>query len=200
MLVMKLLFNTCVQHLAIAWLLAMGTASLVEAQGSDEALALSELRDGKAVAIMRHALAPGTGDPPGFTLGQCDTQRNLSEEGREQARRIGKLFRSHGIGPVEVLSSEWCRCQETARLLDIGPVKSAPMLNSFFQDRSRAEPQTQQLNEALEQWLREQEGARLLVTHQVNISALTREFTGSGDILIITLTNGKIEVLYRIQG
>ena len=88
------------------------------------------------IVMMRHALAPGTGDPSNFALGDCATQRNLSEAGRRQARRTGQFLREAGVRAARVLSSQWCRCLETARLLDLGPVEPLPALNSFFEARS----------------------------------------------------------------
>ena len=95
------------------------------------------LQRGEAVALIRHAIAPGTGDPPGFLLRDCSTQRNLSKEGRIQARRIGDFFRAQGIKEALVYSSQWCRCLETARLLGFGPVQELPALNSFFEEPAR---------------------------------------------------------------
>ena len=86
-----------------------------------------------AFAIMRHALAPGTGDPADFRLDDCTTQRNLDARGREQARAIGAAFRDRGITFDVVLTSQWCRTRETAELLGLGEVVEAPALNSFFQ-------------------------------------------------------------------
>lgn len=141
------------------------------------------LKSGKAFAIMRHALAPGTGDPANFTLGKCETQRNLSEEGREQARKIGEHFRQNGIETAAVYSSQWCRCMDTARLLNLGKAKEQPSLNSFFRNFERREPQTQ----ALTTWVTTTrfEKPLILVTHQVNISALTGRFTRSGEIIVV---------------
>ncbi|MFK7889471.1 MAG: histidine phosphatase family protein [Granulosicoccus sp.] len=156
------------------------------------------LQTGEAVAIMRHALAPGGGDPAGFSLDDCATQRNLSDEGRKQATDAGELLRSKGISAAQVLTSQWCRCEETARLLDVGTVTPAPMLNSFFQNRSTAEEQTQQLIEALQNWAKAPGTVRVLVTHQVNISALTSEFARSGEILIVSLQDDNVQVLLRV--
>ena len=85
-----------------------------------------------AIAIMRHALAPGTGDPANLTIGDCSTQRNLDDRGRDQARAIGSALRERGIVFDVVLSSQWCRTLETAKLLGLGTVVDAPALNSFF--------------------------------------------------------------------
>lgn len=85
---------------------------------AENAVLWSALRGGEHVVLMRHAVAPGTGDPAGFELDDCSTQRNLSERGREQARATGERFRANGVTDAAVYSSQWCRCLETARLLD----------------------------------------------------------------------------------
>jgi len=141
------------------------------------------LASGKAFAIMRHALAPGTGDPAGFDVNICTTQRNLSDEGRAQARRTGVRFRRNGIDAAMVYSSAWCRCTETAELLKLGPVRVLPSLNSFFQHRSQRQLQTDELKA----WLQAQPVDRplVLVTHQVNITALTGVFPSSGEIVFM---------------
>lgn len=152
------------------------------------------LRAGTAVAIMRHASAPGTGDPAGFRLGDCATQRNLPEEGRQQAQRIGEQFRAHGIDRARVFSSQWCRCRDTAEALLLGPVAELPELNSFFGSRADRGPQTA----ALKAWLATvpKDQRLVLVTHQVNISALTGEMTGSGDIVVARVgESGTLTVL-----
>jgi phosphohistidine phosphatase SixA len=135
-----------------------------------------------AIAVMRHALAPGTGDPPGFTLDNCSTQRTLDARGRAQARRIGESFRARGIIMDRVMSSEWCRCRETAALLDLGPVEALSALNSFFADRSAREAQIRES----EVFLQDLPGGQraILVTHQVNITALTGIYPASGEIVV----------------
>ncbi len=155
------------------------------------------LRVGTAFAIMRHSIAPGMGDPTNFKLDDCSTQRNLSDAGREQARKTGDLFRSHGIDDAFIYSSQWCRCRETARLLAIGPVRDLPSLNSFFQNYERRDPQTLQVKA----WLKDRPTGKplILVTHQVNISALTGTGTQSGEVLFVKPTaDGKYTVLGRI--
>ncbi|MEM8728474.1 MAG: histidine phosphatase family protein [Pseudomonadota bacterium] len=152
------------------------------------------LSDPDAFAIMRHALAPGTGDPAAFELESCATQRNLDARGRAQAQAIGKAFRDRGITFDVVLTSQWCRTRETAVLLELGPVVDAPPLNSFFQDRStraRQTAETRALIAALD-------GRAMLVTHQVNISALTGQFTQSGEVLILRQNGDRIEVVGSI--
>lgn len=148
-----------------------------------------------AIAIMRHALAPGTSDPRDFTLGDCSTQRNLDDRGRAQARAIGAAFRERGIAFDTVYTSQWCRCRETAELLDVGPVKDAPALNSFFQDFSEEDARTAAARALID----ETGGQRMLVTHQVNISALTGRTTRSGEVLIIRMTQSGAEVLGSVM-
>lgn len=155
------------------------------------------LKAGTAFAIMRHAIAPGTGDPANFKLDDCSTQRNLSDGGREQARRAGQLFRSNGIDDAFIRSSQWCRCRETAMLLGIGKARDLPSLNSFFEAYERRAEQTRQLKS----WLQTRPAGKplILVTHQVNISALTGTGTRSGEILIVQATSGnRYAVLGRI--
>jgi len=169
------------------------------AQSAEPESALWEaLRSGGHVVLLRHALAPGTGDPPGFRLGDCQTQRNLSMQGREQATRIGELFRNHGMQTARVFSSQWCRCLETARLLDLGPVEERPVLNSFFNDFSRRDPQTGELRG----WLDELPLSEpvVLVTHQVNITALTGVYPASGELVIVRRgENGNLDVIGTVE-
>ena len=148
-----------------------------------------------AIAIMRHALAPGGGDPAGFDVTDCATQRNLDDRGRAQARAIGAALRDRGIRFDRVLTSQWCRCRETAELLNLGPVTEEPALNSFFGNRSRGPAQT----EATRALLAEGGDRLMLVTHQVNITALTGVFPASGEVVIFRDTDAGIEVLGRIR-
>jgi broad specificity phosphatase PhoE len=163
------------------------------ALAAEESALWDALRSGEAVAMMRHALAPGTGDPANFEIDDCSTQRNLSEEGRRQARAIGERFRQAGIESAEVYSSQWCRCRETAVGLALGEVEDLTHLNSFFAQRERRDAQTQ----ALARWLSErQPGAPLvLVTHQVNITALTGVYPRSGEIVVFRWEEGQARVL-----
>lgn len=164
----------------------------------DDARLLDAMRTGSAFAIMRHALAPGFSDPAGFDVDDCSTQRNLSEDGRSQARAIGGTFRKGGIHQANVFSSAWCRCLETARLLDLGPVTKLSPLNSFFEARERREAQTA----ALKKWLIAYKDNKplVLVTHQVNISALTGTYTRSGETVIARIDDqGKVAVIGSIE-
>jgi broad specificity phosphatase PhoE len=147
-------------------------------------LAWQALQEGGAVALLRHAHAPGTGDPPEFRLGDCSTQRNLSSEGREQARRIGEQFQANHIPIERVLSSEWCRCLETARLAFGDRVEPVAALNSFFSTQDAEGAQTRAVRALVEGW-RAQSGVLVLVTHQVNITALTGLYPAEGEILVL---------------
>lgn len=150
------------------------------------------------VAIMRHALAPGTSDPSGFRVDDCSTQRNLDSRGRAQARAIGAAIRAAGVTVDRVLSSEWCRCRETAELLGLGPVEAFPALNSFFEDRASAGAQTTALAAFLAGLPSDQ--TVMLVTHQVNISALTGRGVGSGEVFLLELApDAPVRVLDEIQ-
>ena len=137
------------------------------------------------VAIMRHAFAPGTGDPATFALDDCATQRNLDARGREQARKIGAAIRAAGVTIDRVLTSQWCRCRDTARLLGLGPVEDLPALNSFFRNRAQADTQTAELRQFL-LGLPSGEIA-IMVTHQVNITALTGRGPASGEVFLLKI-------------
>jgi phosphohistidine phosphatase SixA len=148
------------------------------------------LRDGSHLALMRHALAPGVGDPPGFELDECATQRNLSAAGRAQAAAIGSLFRANGVTSAAIYSSQWCRCLETAALLDLGKVKPLAFLNSFFESRESAATQTAELRS----WVAGETLAQptILVTHQVNITAASGINAASGEVVVVDRSLGVI--------
>ena len=178
--------------LLLCTLLFVGAVGHAEAR--DEGALFEALRKGEAFAILRHALAPGTSDPPGFDLADCATQRNLSPEGRRQAAEIGAHFRAGGIATAEVFSSAWCRCRDTAELLELGPVREMPQLNSFFEEPERSEAQTA----ALKDWLVKHTASTplVLVTHQVNIRALAGVPTSSGEVVVARLApDGTVSVL-----
>ncbi|WP_428681262.1 histidine phosphatase family protein [Reyranella sp.] len=155
------------------------------------------LRRPGSFALIRHATAPGTNDPPGFRLEDCATQRNLSAEGRAQASRVGDLFRTNSIAKAEVYSSQWCRCLDTASLMKLGEVRPQPLLNSFFQDRSREAAQI----EALRQWIGQLDLAKpaVFVTHQVVVTAISQIFPGSGEIVVMQrMAGGQLSVQGRL--
>jgi hypothetical protein len=174
---------------------------------STAALELARARDPGIVTLVRHARAPGTGGPQGFTLGECATQRNLSEEGRTQARTLGAALRAVGVRDADVRSSQWCRCLDTARLLDVGPVREAPSLNSFFQlrqgyggqvaGRADEDAATRALRAMVLQKI-DSRRPTLFVTHQVNITALTGIVPAEGEVVFVRATAaGSVEVVGR---
>ena len=143
----------------------------------------ARLSEPGVVAVMRHAHAPGSGDSAELALDDCATQRNLDARGRAQAREIGEAIRSAGVSVDRVLTSQWCRCRDTARLLDVGPVEDLPALNSFFRHPDRADQQTADLRQFL---VGRPPGETLvLVTHYVNIRALTGRGVASGEVLLL---------------
>ena len=164
---------------------------------------LKGLRSGQYVILLRHALAPGVGDPDDFDVNNCSSQRNLSAQGRQQAQRIGKLLKDNGIQQAAVYSSQWCRCLETARLLDLGEVIELPIINSFFHRTEHKAQQTQSLN----RWLIDNTSINnksvaptILVSHQVNITAITDIFPSSGELVIINVDrSGSVEVMSQVR-
>lgn len=182
---------------ALSTITGMGwpvVASGNPADGGDTA-AWETLRKG-GIVLFRHANAPGVGDPAAFRLGDCSTQRNLDTSGRAQARRIGARIREHGIVVGQVLASQWCRTRETAELAFPGRVTAEPAFNSFFQDRDNAPEQTAAARSRLLQW--RGPGALVVVTHQVNISALTNTFTASGEGIVLQAAGQELVVVGRI--
>lgn len=152
---------------------------------ADEQQAWQLLREGKAVLLLRHALAPGVGDPAEFTLGDCSTQRNLNAEGVAQAKSWKKYLAEKNITLARVYASEWCRTLDTATAMDVGRVAPLSALNSFFEGRYDREQQTRDARAFVNSL--EPSGAIILVTHQVNIQALTGVFTVSNQALIVAL-------------
>ena len=160
-----------------------------------EDAAWSALRAG-GIVVFRHALAPGVGDPAGMRLDDCKTQRNLDAEGRAQARRIGERLRQQQIAVGAVWSSQWCRTRETAELIAAGPVREQPAFNSFFGDRSRVSAQTAAARKLLLGW--RGPGALVVVTHQVNISALADGAAASGEGIVLRAVGDQLVSVGRI--
>ncbi|HNV92145.1 MAG TPA: histidine phosphatase family protein [Thauera aminoaromatica] len=165
---------------------------------TDEAALWAALREGGHVALMRHAIAPGVGDPAGFRLDDCTTQRKLSAQGRAQARAIGERFRANGIATAAVFSSQWCRCLDTARELALGEVVAFPGLNSFFADRGEEARHTAAVRALIGERARSPLPL-VLVTHQVNITALTGVFPASGEIIVLRVDGDTPSVAGRIR-
>lgn len=144
-----------------------------------DTIALAELAKPGRVLMLRHASAPGTGDPARFNLDDCATQRNLDEGGRAQAAALGKRLRQAGVLRARVYSSQWCRCLETARLLELGEVEPLPALNSFFGRPQQRDATIAALRDFLAK-LPTRGPPIVLVTHQFTINAFTQGGTVSG--------------------
>ena len=142
-------------------------------------------KDGDKIILIRHSKAPGFGDPPGFKIKDCKTQRNLSKEGIDQSQKIGKLFKKNQIKIDQVLSSQWCRCKDTAKYA-FKNYKEFSALNSTFQPPydKNAKKQIKELKDFIQKW--NGNGSNLvLVTHYVIITAITDIVPRSGEIVII---------------
>lgn len=193
----------CSQRSMVQWALTailLCATSIVSAQSivSGDA-AWSLLEQPGHHAIMRHALAPGTGDPSAFVIDDCSTQRNLSPAGRADARRTGERIASRRIRVDRVLSSQWCRCVDTATLLGLEPVEPIEALNSsWLRDAAYTDAQTAAATQLLTGLPADQ--TAVLVTHAANILALTGYSVSSGGILILEVSNGNISVVGEIDG
>lgn len=162
-------------------------SELTSGKVSDTVSSMSDrLQTKNYVLLMRHAYAPGVGDPAGYSLARCDTQRVLNDEGKQQATRIGQWLKAQGIKQAQVHTNVWCRCQETAELLGLGPAKVEPSLASFFDEPHKASASRQQLQDFIAKTLPTKgERALILVTHHVNIQAYMGQNIGSGDMVLV---------------
>lgn len=179
------------------------TAILVAAPAFAETATLAHALQGPDhVLLMRHADAPGMGDPAGYVLGNCQTQRNLGERGKQQAQQLGEWLRAHGVTSAKVVSSPWCRCIDTATGLNFGAITVEPSLGSFFSDVGRSTAQTRELEKFIANALSHKQGkALILVTHQVNILEYSGENVGSGDMILVKVDRqGKVMSANRYSG
>ena len=153
-------------------------------------------QEGNKIILIRHSLAPGGGDPVGFKIDDCKTQRNLNRVGINQSKKIGKLFKQNNVPVDQVLSSQWCRCKDTAKYA-FGDFKEFTALNSTFQspyDKNEGK-QLNELYDYVSKW--DGKGKNLvLVTHYSIITAVTNAVPSSGEIVI---TNKDFDVLGSIQ-
>jgi len=166
----------CLLAALAMWLLAAPVAAADDAKEAWAALV-----NGSHVALIRHGNAPPGygGDPPGFKIDDCATQRNLDEKGRAQARALGEAFRQHGVRPEKILSSPWCRCLETARLLGLGPVEGT--LAVAASDRSPERLAT--LREMLATW--RGPGTLVVVTHALTVHALVGIMPSQAETVVV---------------
>ena len=158
-----------------------------------------KLQSSDYVLLMRHTRAPGVGDPANYTLNDCKTQRNLSDEGRKQAVAVGNWLKKQGIQTADVYTSAWCRCKDTAELLNLGRVTVEPALASFFDDMAQAKTQNQKLEQFIATQLKNKgKQALILVTHHVNIYEFMGENVASGDMVLAKVdSNGKM-ISYKL--
>lgn len=164
-----------------------------------DATAPAALRAGGCVVAFRHALAPGSFDPPGMRLDDCRTQRNLNDEGRAQARRIGEWFRQHGLVPAQVRTSPWCRCRDTAQLA-FGDARTWPALGS---PRGATEAvnatSLAELRQAVQAATRRRGAFEAWVTHMFVLQALVGGGAASGEGLVLqAAADGQVVVRARI--
>ena len=144
---------------------------------------INQLEDGGKLIFIRHAYAPGNGDPAGFNLNDCSTQRNLSDDGRKQAQRIGEFFTKNKIEIDEVLSSEWCRCKETAKIA-FKNYSTNSFLNSFYSAKFSKNKDKQ--IKAFNKYIKNFKGKKnlILITHYVFISEVLNYGPSSGEIVV----------------
>lgn len=171
---------------SVIFLSMLLTAMPAVAVAGDQSAVIDRLKAGGHILMIRHALAPGNGDPPNFKIGDCATQRNLDDTGRDQARRIGAWLRKNGITSARVYSSQWCRCIESARLLDLGPVQELAALNSFYERVQDREPNLRALNDFISQQPAKGE-LIILVTHYVTIADIAGTGVSSGGGALLAL-------------
>jgi phosphohistidine phosphatase SixA len=161
---------------------------------SDQAWDIAQ--EGDKIILIRHSLAPGGGDPEGFKINDCKTQRNLNSKGINQSKKIGKLFKKNKVPVDQVLSSQWCRCKDTAKYA-FREYKVFTPLNSTFQSpfNKNESKQLKELYDFIKTW--NGKGKNLvLITHYSIITAVTNAVPSSGEIVI---TDKDFNVLGTIQ-
>jgi broad specificity phosphatase PhoE len=156
------------------------------------------LKNGDHIVLLRHTeTVPGIGDPANFKLNDCNTQRNLNDAGSTHARAWGKVFAANGVPVGGVFSSAWCRCVDTAKLA-FGRVDTWPALNSHFESPQSASLQAEQVKGGIP--TRMQKGKVLvLVTHQVNISAVSGLTSAMGEAVVMKLTGNALSVVGTLK-
>ena len=181
--------------LFIAFVLASGAAN-----AADESAAWNALRADGYVALIRHASAPGpAGDPADYKLDDCATQRNLSEQGRTEARALGERFRTQRVKVGKIVSSEWCRCRQTAELMNIGPVEVAPTFNNAFVLNVMRDALTAGARATIGAW--RGPGTMVVVTHGQNIMAMLGIHPREGDVIVVApdpTSENKMSLIGRI--
>ena len=180
-------------------MLSFASTASEAAKGDEQNTALwTALKDGGHVILLRHAATePGIGDPPGYRLDDCKTQRNLSDAGREQSRAWRRAFGQKAIPVGGVFSSVWCRCVDTAKLA-FGKAETWPALNSHFDSPQSAVIQAEQLKGGIP--VRMQKGKNLvLVTHQVNITQFSGISPNMGEAVVMRVSGTLLQPVGRLQ-
>ena len=156
---------------------------------------INSLKDGKKIVFIRHAIAPGNGDPDNFDITDCSTQRNLNDKGRAQSKIIGEFFKSNKILFDKVLTSEWCRCKDTG-IIAFGDIETFSALNSFYDQRfaKNKDKQIQNLKKYIKNWKSKKN--LILITHYVVILEILNLGTSSGEIII---SNKNFELIGNIK-
>lgn len=171
---------------SFCFIILVATVATAANARSNQSEIVDRMKAGGHILMIRHAMAPGNGDPPNLMIGDCSTQRNLDATGRAQAQNIGKWMRSRGIESARVYSSQWCRCLETASLLNLGVVQELPALNSFYERSQDRESNLRALNAFIS--LQPAQGNLIiLVTHFVTIGAMTGKSVSSGEGVLLKI-------------
>jgi len=161
----------------------------------DEQKTIKDLKEGGKIILIRHSLAPGTGDPKNFNLNDCKTQRNLSKEGFEQSKRLGEFFKKNNITFEKVYSSEYCRCKDTARSAFVN-FETFSGLNSTFTDPSKTPAYVKKTKELIDKL--DKKKNYILVTHHTTILGLTDYFANSGEMVIVDRSY-KIVSIFKVN-
>ena len=186
-----------IQSSLLKWLM-LGVVMTGSFQASASEL-YESLKKSDSVLLMRHALAPGIGDPAGYKLQDCKSQRNLDATGRAQAQKTGQWLKAQGVGNALVFTSAWCRCKETAENLAFGTPVLEPSLNSFFDDMRQGPQSNVNLQKFIVGQLKSKgDKALILVTHHVNIAEFTGENVGSGDMVLAKVNSAGKLVSFKI--
>ena len=181
------------KYLKFLFIIFISLTSSIKADSNKNVI--NQLKDGGKLIFIRHAYAPGSGDPNNFNLNDCSTQRNLSEDGRKQAQYIGNFFTKNKIKIDKVLSSEWCRCKDTAKYA-FNEYNTFSALNSFYSSKfaKNEKRQIQELKNYIKNW--ESKKNLILVTHYVVISSMLDIGVNSGEIII---SNKNFEIIGSIE-
>jgi phosphohistidine phosphatase SixA len=150
---------------------AIGLTSLLACAAVPVSTSGGAVADASYVILLRHGDAPGRHEPAGFNLQDCATQRNLSDQGRNEARELGEQFRRQGVVVTKIVSSRWCRTRETAKLLGLGAVADAPSFDNLEFNKKQASDLLEGERQMISSW--RGPGILVIVTHSSNIKALT---------------------------